>query len=124
MNPRNQGFQDGPSTAKTRLQMQKTMQKHAAVFRRGDILQACFFFSRNSKSSVHKINCLFQEGVKQVQDIYKNYKNLHVSDKSLIWNSDLIETLELQNLLINAMQTIVAAESRKVTKVVSSCRLF
>ncbi|KAK5986761.1 hypothetical protein GCK32_006878 [Trichostrongylus colubriformis] len=93
---------DGPSTAKVRLNMQKTMQKHAAVFRRGDILQA----------SLH-IDC---EGVKKVEEIYKNYNNLHVSDTSLIWNSDLIETLELQNLLINAMQTIVAAEARKESR--------
>ncbi|VDL73186.1 unnamed protein product [Nippostrongylus brasiliensis] len=83
---------DGPSTAKTRLSLQKTMQKHAAVFRRGDILQ---------------------EGIKQVGDVYKNIHNLHVTDTSLIWNSDLVETLELQNLLVNAMQTVVAAEARK-----------
>ncbi|KAK6759630.1 hypothetical protein RB195_021297 [Necator americanus] len=86
---------DGPSTADVRLQLQKTMQKHAAVFRRGDILQ---------------------EGVKKVGEIYKNIDNLHVSDKSLIWNSDLVETLELQNLLINAIQTIVAAEARKESR--------
>ncbi|KJH40651.1 succinate dehydrogenase, flavoprotein subunit [Dictyocaulus viviparus] len=85
----------GVPTAKVRLDLQKTMQKHAAVFRRGDILQ---------------------EGVKKVQDIYKNYNNLQVSDRSLIWNSDLIETLELQNLLINAIQTIVAAENRKESR--------
>lgn len=85
----------GSPTAQVRLKMQKTMQKHAAVFRRGDILQ---------------------EGVKQMQDIYKNYGNLEVTDKSLIWNSDLIETLELQNLLINAIQTIVAAENRKESR--------
>ncbi|KAK6030819.1 succinate dehydrogenase, flavoprotein subunit [Ostertagia ostertagi] len=94
---------DGPPTAKVRLNMQKTMQKHAAVFRRGDILQAT------------RIRFL-QEGVKKVEEIYKNYHNLHVTDTSLIWNSDLIETLELQNLLINAMQTVVAAEARKESR--------
>uniref|UniRef100_A0AC35U3G2 Succinate dehydrogenase [ubiquinone] flavoprotein subunit, mitochondrial n=1 Tax=Rhabditophanes sp. KR3021 TaxID=114890 RepID=A0AC35U3G2_9BILA len=83
------------STAELRLTMQKTMQKHAAVFRRGDILA---------------------EGVTKMADLYKEQKNVKVSDRGLIWNSDLIETLELQNLLINATQTIVAAENRKESR--------
>jgi len=83
------------STADLRLEMQRTMQKHAAVFRTGPILQ---------------------EGIKKLYDVYKNFKNIKVSDRGLIWNSDLVETLELQNLLINATQTIVAAENRKESR--------
>ncbi|CAJ0961454.1 unnamed protein product, partial [Mesorhabditis belari] len=82
-------------TADLRLQMQKSMQKHAAVFRRGDVLK---------------------EGIELLKGYYKDQKRLHVKDKGLIWNSDLVETLELQNLLINASQTIVAAENRKESR--------
>lgn len=82
-------------TADLRLKMQKAMQKHAAVFRDGPVLQ---------------------EGCKVMADIYKEFKDIKVSDRSLIWNSDLVETLELQNLLTNAMMTIVAAENRKESR--------
>ena len=79
------------STADIRNQMQRTMQSHAAVFRTGDVLR---------------------EGCRQMSEINARFKDVRVSDRSLIWNSDLVETLELQNLLGNALATIYSAENR------------
>jgi succinate dehydrogenase / fumarate reductase flavoprotein subunit len=83
-------------TAKIRLDMQKTMQKHCAVFRDGPLMQ---------------------EGITKLNAVIENFVNdVRVSDRSLIWNSDLAETLELDNLLGQALITIVGAENRKESR--------
>jgi succinate dehydrogenase / fumarate reductase flavoprotein subunit len=83
------------STATIRADMQRAMQGHAAVFRTGDVLR---------------------EGCRQMSAINARFKDVKVSDRSLIWNSDLVETLELQNLLGNALATIYSAENRQESR--------
>jgi len=78
-------------TAALRLEMQKAMQDHCAVFRTGELLD---------------------EGVKKLEACWARRPELGVSDRSLIWNSDLVETLELDNLLGQAMVTIAGAANR------------
>jgi succinate dehydrogenase / fumarate reductase flavoprotein subunit len=78
-------------TAKLRDEMQRTMQADAAVFRTSESLK---------------------NGVTAMTEIYSRLKDVAVSDRSLIWNSDLVETLELENLMANAMVTVVSAEAR------------
>lgn len=77
--------------ADIRLNMQKTMQQHAAVFRTGELLS---------------------EGVGKMEGIWNSMDDIKLYDKGMVWNTDLVEALELQNLMINAMQTIVSAEKR------------
>jgi succinate dehydrogenase / fumarate reductase flavoprotein subunit len=78
-------------TADLRLEMQKTMQADAAVFRAEETLAA---------------------GERKMTAIAAKMDDLHVTDRSLIWNSDLMETLELANLMPNALATIYGAHAR------------
>jgi len=78
-------------TAKLRLAMQRVMQNHAAVFRTGESLQ---------------------QGIDLLEPIFASFADVKVADRSLVWNTDLIETLELENLLGQAMATIKSALHR------------
>ena len=85
----------GTPTAVIRDNMQRTMQADAAVFRTGETLA---------------------EGVAKIREIHASFADVKVSDRSLVWNSDLIETMELQNLLGLSLATIVSAENRKESR--------
>ncbi|EDY85918.1 succinate dehydrogenase, flavoprotein subunit [gamma proteobacterium HTCC5015] len=82
-------------TADVRLNMQKTMQTHAAVFRTDESLK---------------------EGIEKIDAIAQDLADIKVTDRSLIWNTDLIETLELDNLMSQAMLTIKGAYNRKESR--------
>jgi succinate dehydrogenase / fumarate reductase, flavoprotein subunit len=75
--------------------MQRVMQNHAAVFRTGESLT---------------------EGVRKLAAVHDSFADVKVSDRSLVWNTDLIETLELDNLLGQALVTMHSAENRKESR--------
>jgi succinate dehydrogenase / fumarate reductase flavoprotein subunit len=83
------------SVGEVRSAMQNAMQKHAAVFRSNDSLQ---------------------EGVKKIDKISIEMKNVSIKDKSLIFNTDLIESLELENLMQQAIVTMRSADQRKESR--------
>ncbi|MBN8896094.1 MAG: succinate dehydrogenase flavoprotein subunit [Rhodanobacter sp.] len=78
-------------TAAIRLNMQRTMQRYGAVFRTGETLD---------------------EGSQKISEVFKTFEDVKVSDRSLVWNTDLIETLELANLLEQAVATMHSAAQR------------
>ncbi len=82
-------------TAEIRLDMQRVMQSHAAVFRTGESLA---------------------EGVAKLTDVHASFADVRVSDRSLIWNTDLVETLELANLLEQALVTMSSAANRRESR--------
>jgi succinate dehydrogenase / fumarate reductase flavoprotein subunit len=83
------------SVADLRLRMQRTMQNHAAVFRTEETLA---------------------EGAKMIDEARAEYANIKVSDRSMIWNSDLVEALELANLLDQAVLTMHSAWNRQESR--------
>jgi succinate dehydrogenase / fumarate reductase flavoprotein subunit len=82
-------------TADIRIEMQRVMQDHAAVFRTGETLS---------------------EGVNLLQSTFASFSDVKLTDRSLIWNTDLIETMELENLLLNATATIESAANRQESR--------
>ena len=82
-------------TSVLRLRMQKTMQSNCAVFRDGPVMK---------------------EGIEKIATIWKQSEDIKVTDRSLIWNSDLVETLEFDNLIAQAAVTVVGAENRKESR--------
>ena len=85
----------GTPTARLRDDMQQAMQEDAAVFRTEETLQS---------------------GCQRVSAIWQNMADIKVTDRSLIWNTDLMETLEFENLMVNSIATVYSAENRKESR--------
>ena len=85
----------GTNVSDLRLEMQTVMQKHAGVF-------------RNDK--------LLKEGVEKMDNLYKEFENVSIDDKSKIFNTEYVELLELKNLLDNAVVTMHSANYRKESR--------
>ena len=83
------------SAADIRLKMQKSMQNYCAVFRTGEGLK---------------------KGNKEIADVMNQFNHVGTKDRSLVWNTDLLETMELQNLLQQAVVTMKSAENRKESR--------
>ena len=85
----------GTSTAKLRATMQKAMQEDCAVFRTGETLES---------------------GVKRIAEVLGGVADISIQDRGLIWNTDLIETLEFDNLIVQAAATVNSALNRKESR--------
>lgn len=89
-------YADGDTpTSELRLQMQRTMQNNCAVFRSGEVLE---------------------EGKTLISEVVAGVPHVKVSDRSLIWNTDLMETLEFDNLLVQSVATMFSAAERKESR--------
>ena len=82
-------------TADLRLEMQKVMQSNCAVFRTGEVLD---------------------EGTTKIREVQKGIHDVAVTDRSLVWNTDLVETLEFDNLIAQAMVTMDSAANRQESR--------
>lgn len=89
------GNSKGISTSKIRKEMQSVMQRHASVFRDGTIMQ---------------------EGCKKVQTLFAYFEEVGIQDRGMVWNSDLVEMLELDNLRSQAVVTIESALNRNESR--------
>src|SRR5699024_5279080 len=87
--------QGSTPTADLRDSLQRSMQKHAAVFRSSENLS---------------------QGIDVISEEVRTFADIQVTDRSMIWNSDLAETMELENLLACAITTMYAAENRKESR--------
>jgi succinate dehydrogenase / fumarate reductase flavoprotein subunit len=85
----------GTPTAQIRLNMQKTMQANCGVFRTKEVLE---------------------EGKRKIDAVYQNMADIGIQDRSLIWNTDLVETLELDNMIGQAVTTLYSAANREESR--------